>query len=172
VSAAPVSTAPSGGRLEPSRASERPAIAAEGVRAEPRLPHLGALAGRVARHVFRDHVFRAHGDHRSCLVSLAVSAPQYSDGVSYPAYLAGGWLRCRSARASLAACLQHLVAMASKSAAGGSRARAAQARWACCVSTDREKGLWSAAKGRRLRFMAPAKTQGYRTEAETRCLSM
>ena len=55
--------------------------------------------------------------------------------VSYPAYLAGGWLRCRSARASLAACLQHLVAMASKSAAGGSRARAAQARWACCVST-------------------------------------
>ena len=47
--------------------------------------------------------------------------------VSYPAYLAGGWLRCRSARASLAACLQHLVAMASKRAAGGSRARAAQA---------------------------------------------
>ena len=47
--------------------------------------------------------------------------------VSYPAYLAGGWPRCRSARASLVACLQHLVAMASKRAAGGSRARAAQA---------------------------------------------
>ena len=47
--------------------------------------------------------------------------------VSHPAGLAVGWLRCRSARASLAACLQHLEAMASKRAAGGSRARAAQA---------------------------------------------
>ena len=74
--------------------------------------------------------------------------------VSYPAYLAGGWLRCRSARASLAACLQHLVAMASKSAAGGEP---------CTCSSgvkgmlrvdhvaDHETGLWSAARDDHLR---------------------
>ena len=85
--------------------------------------------------------------------------------VSYPAYLAGGWLRCRSARASLAACLQHLVAMASKSAAGGepcTRSAGAMGMLRVGPVADREKGLWSLVrrKGRRLRFMAPARKQG------------
>ena len=69
--------------------------------------------------------------------------------VSYPAYLAGGWLRCRSARASLAACLQHLVAMASKSAAGGepcTRSAGAMGMLRVDPVADREKGLRSAAR--------------------------
>ena len=69
--------------------------------------------------------------------------------VSYPAYLAGGWLRCRSARASLAACLQHLVAMASKSAAGGepcTRSSGVMGMLRVDPVADREKGLWSAAR--------------------------
>ena len=70
--------------------------------------------------------------------------------VSYPAYLAGGWLRCRSARASLAACLQHLVAMASKSAAEGepcTRSAGAMGMLRVGPVADREKGLRSAARG-------------------------
>jgi hypothetical protein len=88
--------------------------------------------------------------------------------VSYPAYLAGGWLRCRSARASLAACLQHLVAMASKSAAGGepcTRSAGAMGMLRVDPVADREKGLRSAARdadcaSRRLRLMAPGPKSG------------
>ena len=82
--------------------------------------------------------------------------------VSYPAYLAGGWLRCRLARASLAACLQHLVAMASKSAAGGepcTRSAGAMGRLRVGPVADREKGLRAAARDADCASWLPARKQ-------------
>ena len=91
--------------------------------------------------------------------------------VSYPAYLAGGWPRCRSARASLAACLQHLVAMASKRAAGGgacTRSAGVMGMLRVDPVADREEGLWSAARDDHGAWPRPQK----KARTESRWLSM